>query len=112
MGYIEEYMGKSELLQLNKKLSEYLIKKDYDKSFYYAPCVPDLYWNCNKRIAICNLETYCTDKKDYENYKNIQTIKNEILQQWSYGNQTIAKTFFYKLLHKENYFWRNNKYRF
>ena len=87
-------MGQSELLKLNDTLSDYLFENKFNKSFLYAPCVPDLYWSSKIKIAICNLETYCIDRDDYEKYQDIQTINNETLQQWSYGNQTIAKTFY------------------
>lgn len=95
-------MGQNEILQLNNELSDYLKKNINQKSFIYAPCVPEKYWaNDNIKVAICNLEAYCKNEEEYKNFESIQTITKEMLEQWSYGNQTIAKTFLINYFVKE-----------
>lgn len=95
-------MGQNEILQLNNELSDYLKKNINQKSFIYAPCVPEKYWaNNNTRIAICNLETYCLDEEYFASLKTFQEITEKTLNDCSDGNQTISKSFFINYCFKE-----------
>ena len=85
-------MGQNEILQLNNELSDYLKKNINQKSFIYAPCVPEKYWaNNNTRIAICNLETYCLDEEYFASLKTFQEITEKTYKEYAKEDELNKK---------------------